>query len=196
MRDPAMDSTSCDVKAVPAIGLACLVFCLVAWFNPAVAQSINIKYPVTGPLKTAAEEIEHYAPSLQALHNATVCLGVFPANDTRFRLPDAPLERETYYIQSKGDCVVVLGGTDRAVLFGTYDLLERLGVTWYAPGKTAIVSRSPQLPQIEITSAPAFKRRGVVALGWSEWISTEFVTWAARNRLNTFAAHGYPFKLA
>jgi hypothetical protein len=52
----------------------------------------------------------------------------------RSRTADGDLVGDAYAIQVRGDSLLLIGGSDRAVLYAAYDLLERLGCQWLAPG--------------------------------------------------------------
>jgi len=150
------------------------------------AETVHIRQPASELLRTAATEIRQYAPALPALRNATIYLGTVPERDTRFSLPTTPLNGDSYYLRAEDNVIAILGGTDRGVLFGTYDLIERLGVTWYAPGKTHVTPVFETIARLDVLSKPAFNHRGLIA-DWSSWAERDLVQWAARNRLNTIA---------
>ncbi len=92
------------------------------------------------------------------------------------RLQLAP---EAFHLEARDGTLYVLGGSGRGVLYGVYDLLESLGVRWYAPDVTHV----PRLPRVEVhptarAGAPAFEYRDVFA-----WECGD-PAWWARNRLN------------
>jgi hypothetical protein len=47
---------------------------------------------------------------------------------------EGDLTGDAYAIRVRGDSLLLVGGSDRAVLYAAYDLLERLGCEWLAPG--------------------------------------------------------------
>jgi hypothetical protein len=62
----------------------------------------------------------------------------------------------------KGHPAVVAGGNDDAsVMYGVYDLIERLGVTFQLTGEVIPAQRSDlEVPALEVRKEPAFARRG------------------------------------
>jgi hypothetical protein len=77
-------------------------------------------------------------------------------------------------------------GADRAgTLYGAYQLLEHLGVRWYAPGETGtIIPRSASLtiPAKTEIATPDYITRGFWA--WEDRGNTGFYLWMARNKMN------------
>jgi Domain of unknown function (DUF4838)/Glycosyl hydrolase family 67 N-terminus len=89
------------------------------------------------------------------------------------------LPPEGYHLESRGRDLHILGGGDRGLLYGVYELLESLGCRWFATDVTTI----PCLPRIELaplrkTGRPAFEFRD--HFSFEAWDPS----WSVRNRLN------------
>lgn len=90
-----------------------------------------------------------------------------------------PLGPEEFVSSTPGTYVCVDGGGPRGILYGCYDLLERLGVRWY----TSKITRVPHqttitLPFFGERQCPAFEYR------YPFFAEAEDKDWAARNRTN------------
>lgn len=105
-------------------------------------------------------------------------------------------ETERYVIDVGKQRLAIVGGQDRqrGVLYGVYDLLERLGVRWYRPEQWGrhlprLKEISLQLGRIE-SPKPHYEYRSVLAGGFTrnaEWTLDQAdatTLWALRNRLN------------
>ncbi|GAB4442703.1 MAG: DUF4838 domain-containing protein [Chloroflexi bacterium OHK40] len=96
------------------------------------------------------------------------------------------------FVRAPSDHGLTLRGDGpRGLLYAVYDLLEALGCRWPAPGAERIPRYTRVLlPTHAIADRPALERRGLVighdhALARAE----EWISWAARNRLNTIVVH-------
>jgi len=84
------------------------------------------------------------------------------------RAPDPSLERQEYRIHEErcgdGHLVVIEGGSELAVQWGGYDLLERLGVRYFHPEQTYFPAAPlwPATP-LEVDTRPAFLERSMHA---------------------------------
>ena len=57
--------------------------------------------------------------------------------------------------------VVLVGGSDRALLFGVYDFLERLGCRWFSPTEEHVPQLTEiKVPAMNISESPGMKYRG------------------------------------
>ena len=85
---------------------------------------------------------------------------------------------------------ITISARDRAgILYGSYVLLEALGVLFAGLGdsSTVVPARPATWPnQLSLADAPAFSTRGFWA--WEPRGSPEFFLWMARNRLNLWTA--------
>jgi hypothetical protein len=71
-----------------------------------------------------------------------------------------PLGPEAFHIETRDGAVHVVGGGPRGVLYGVYDLLERLGCRWFTPDVTVIArARKIVLEPLAVTESPAFELR-------------------------------------
>ncbi|MEX0744620.1 MAG: DUF4838 domain-containing protein [Phycisphaeraceae bacterium] len=94
----------------------------------------------------------------------------------------ASLGDEDYLLRRVGERLVIVGGSPRGTLYGTYGLLQDyLGCRWF----TAEVSHLPRRPrlvldEVDDVGRPAFGYR------WTLIHEAYDADWAARNRLNGF----------
>jgi hypothetical protein len=103
---------------------------------------------------------------------------------------------DTFSNENSG-CIVISGRTSIGTLYGVYELLDRLGVRWYAPGEGGEHTQFRQEIILKPTSYYAeprfdirgfwmnpdyFPREGDAAAGHI----LEFIEWMGRNRLNLF----------
>jgi hypothetical protein len=92
---------------------------------------------------------------------------------------DAKLGPEEYRLKTGTRQVLVTGGRPRGVLYGCYELLERLGLRWYTPTATSIPKRATvTVPPLDERGAPVFENRHVMST------ESDDPDWAARSRLN------------
>jgi len=85
--------------------------------------------------------------------------------------------------------VAIEGASRTGTLYGAYELLDRLGVSFYGLGDTGTVySTAPaSIPgRLRLSSSPAFRTRGFWA--WEPRGNREFFLWMARNRMNLWTA--------
>ena len=95
------------------------------------------------------------------------------------RCDDLDLGPEAFHLETRNGDLHILGGSPRGVLYGVYELLDRLGCRWFTP-EIARVPRAGRvlLPRLALTGAPAFEFRDM----WI-WDCRDPVWWA-RNRMN------------
>ena len=116
---------------------------------------------------------------------------------------------EGYVIHSTGDTLVLAGNDtgvpegkklptahaplsmDDSLYLGTryavYDLLNRLGVRWFAPGEYGEVvpkSTTLRIPELSVTERPDFPVRSFWMCGDDEEMHKQRITWMIRNRMN------------
>lgn len=104
---------------------------------------------------------------------------------------------DSYAILSRGDTLVLAGGSGRAVLFAVYDLLARLGCEWLAPdlpmygGHAEVVPRKERLVYThvgDVRERPVFAVRKLdVAQGATHDEETlrHIIAWMPKVRYNT-----------
>jgi len=91
-----------------------------------------------------------------------------------------------------GDVVTIEGDGPRGALFGAYDFLESLGVLWPVPGRE-VLPATATLTDSSRESAPALAGRCLI-IGSVAFLPRleEWVSWCARNKLNTVFFHTSP----
>lgn len=75
--------------------------------------------------------------------------------------PHSPLSTVGYRIRVEENSLTVVGGSPKGTLNGSYDLLERIGLSWPVAGadhKTRAPVRRIELPEADFTAAPSFPR--------------------------------------
>jgi hypothetical protein len=119
-------------------------------------------------------------------------------------LPDAKPGSDGYRISVSAKNIVIAGETPRGVLYGVYDLLERLGCRWYQPTldpkdpEVVPSNRNPALPQGSWSEAGKIELRVFNGSAFffelkPEWMLPQ-IDWAAKNRYNgiSWQAHHTP----
>lgn len=89
------------------------------------------------------------------------------------------LRPEQFHVETRGNQLFILGGGPRGLLYGVYEVLERLGCRWFTP-ETSVVPANPDvnLPPLRLTGGPAFEFRDTFC-----WEGGDPLWWV-RNRLN------------
>jgi hypothetical protein len=119
------------------------------------ACSIVVGADCPEPVRFAAEELARYVAQISGaalLITDTVQTGLVPVHlginlAQAGPLPEPKAGYDGYRLVVAPDRIVVSGDNPRAVLYGVYDLLERLGCRWYYP------TIDPQDPEIVPTAA-------------------------------------------
>ena len=162
------------------------------------AEIVLADAEATGPVLFAAQELQRY---IKAMSGASLPLVptktredasvvVVTADPDRAvaagvrRLHADPADH--YVLHASDRRIVIVGATPRAALYGTYDLLERLGCGWCVPGDDSIPKRSTlSIPALDVDTAPAFRYRMMLDFPlMSVAQSVAIVDWIAKNRLN------------
>lgn len=151
-----------------------------------------VKHMAGAELPIKAESEPHDGPR--------ILIGRVAAADDSGFIPKARYkEDDAYRIGFRADDLYIVGSRPRGTLFGVYDVLERLGTRWFAPGYRFYKGMHESVPprsrltlpaSLDVSEMPAFKFRqefvehfylhepdDVVAL----------VDWAAKNRINAVA---------
>jgi len=123
----------------------------------------------------------------------------FPAITKDERLTDAAITaRENYLIRSEEQRLVLLGNTARGVEHAVWDVLRRLGVRQYFPGKRwEIIPKLPDLA-LEVSSiqSPSYHSRSIwYGYGPLTERAADYETWYRRNRatkcIELLTGHAY-----
>ena len=176
------------------------------------STAIVLPSKATATEKFAAEELGRYVRMLTGVELKTVsdespspegCISVGKTTlgvplAGRFDKALAGAGTDSFIIRKddKGN-IVIVGGSDRGVLYGVYEFLETQGCRWFFPGKIGehVPSiKNLSVPYDEKMFTPDFVQREI-DLGPCEGVSIEeLVDWGAKNRLNRdFAAREAQF---
>ena len=129
--------------------------------------------------------------------NRPSCWSVRPLQQDKQALED-PREEDHYRLNIDATKLQIEGASPRAVLFGAYDVLERLGCGWCVPGDDAIPKRGTlEMAPLQVDLRPAFQFRMMLDFPLlSVAQSIAISDWIAKNRLNWMHpcpnAHGEP----
>lgn len=134
----------------------------------------------------AADELRRYLGRMTGdsgrprPHSATIYINdADAASAAGIDVPALKLSAESFHIETRGGNVYILGGGERGVLYGVYELLERLGCRWYTADVTHVPrTRKIMLPPTGITQSPAFEFRDTTI-----WEARE-PTWSVANPMN------------
>jgi len=149
------------------------------------AEIVLAEREATGPMLFAAEELRRYIEAMSGASLPLVPSGKI-AGVTRILLTAGLDGDDHYHLRASDDRVTIAGSTPRAVLFGAYDLLERLGCGWCVPGDDTVPKRSTiSVPPMDVDTAPAFRYRMMLDFPlMSVAQSIAIVDWIAKNRMN------------
>ncbi|HXI01143.1 MAG TPA: DUF4838 domain-containing protein [Sphingobacteriaceae bacterium] len=156
----------------------------------------NIIIPVkpTATQQFAAEELKKY---LGKITGASFSIGE-KAPGSAIRLQSESFSNsEAYRIEIAGKDILLTAGSDRAILYATYDLLERLGCRWLAPGFDYYQSGAEIIPKTTrlqftlskaIDESPVFEYRKLDVAGSRTLASDklkQLIDWMPKARYNT-----------
>ncbi len=80
------------------------------------------------------------------------------------------------------DTLLIAGGSERALLFGVYDFLERMGCRWFGPREEFVPQlKSLEVPPMNITESPILKWRVLELIAGGDAAT---VDWMAKIKLN------------
>ena len=157
----------------------------------------------------AASELQRYVRKLSGA-NLRVVKGDAPGGAVRLHVGRTPRARslaaerklaardaEAFLVGASGDDVVMIGGCERGTLYAVYELLERFGCLWLAPGVDHVPSRRTlAVPRRLAVVEPVFKYRVArfalvpaetdfekVALDWAVKRRVNFETWRKKAHL-------------
>lgn len=167
-------------------------------YDPAAldtATAIALPDPPTPQALWAAEELRYYLgeatgrfPSVRrggaARTERIIALNPRPTADELRELQD--LGDEGYVINQSGGFVRVIGASPRGLLYGCYEILDRLGVKWLDPtpeGEYIPRGVALDLSYLPLAVKPAFTWRHLN--GWQfASMPRRWVLWTVRNRIN------------
>jgi len=173
--------------------------------------TIRISGEAAAPVRFAAEELQQYLQRMLACEVAIapgleVSTGLAFGNtgDASLALPEAV---DAFAIQPAAAGTLILAQSPRAVLHGTYGLLQQLGCRWSLHGRgEEFVPRLSSLPPIRSQqSAPRLTVRGYSAdiMTWHYGDATqlaehvaadrEFIDWMGKSAANAFLFIRHPF---
>ena len=147
-----------------------------------------------GPLPFAALELQRYVKEMSGAElpivhaqsrKPAILLTVHPL-EKNAKVSEDPREQDHYRLSVEGRKVQIEGASRRAVLFGVYDLLERLGCGWCVPGDDTVPKKETlRLSAMELDTRPAFEYRMMLDYPlMSVAQSIAIVDWLAKNRMN------------
>jgi hypothetical protein len=208
----------CELRGVLAASLAATLFCT---FTSNAAPSGQFVIVSRGqpqadivvestqtelPLAFAAQELQRYVKEMSGAELAAapapgrrpaIVLTVRPLQTDK-KLSEDPREEDHYRLTVDRRKLQIEGVSPRAVLFGVYDVLERLGCGWCVPGDDAIPkNKTLKLSSVQVDIRPAFQYRMMLDFEMRTTAQTiAIVDWLAKNRMNWMRecanAHGEP----
>jgi len=154
---------------------------------------IEISPHESKPLQFAGTEIQRYLEKMtgakvpigaQAGQTSMILLRLTPAPSAQ-----APATRETdsYTLCVDDHTLTIEGGSGRAVLYGVYEVLERLGCRFISlgpEGEEVPQCDSVSLPPMKETFAPAMPYRGLIVQQPINERTLLMADWMAKNRMN------------
>ena len=169
------------------------------------AQIVATDDQAGGPARFAREELQRYlklmsgadVPWVEKPTGAAVMLEVDP-KAIGGSAPDDPVSLDRYTIDVGETEIRIRGASDRALLYGVYDLLERLGCGWCVPGDDTVPTRRTiGIEPVRIDTAPVFRYRMMLDFPMNSVGQTIAIAdWLAKNRMNWIHpcenAHGEP----
>ncbi len=168
----------------------CEEFVLVAKGRP----KTEIKVEATeGPLDFAAHELQRYVKAMSGaelplVHGTTgkPVIMLFVRVLQQVNGMEDPCEEEHYRLSIDARRLQIEGASPRAVLFGVYDVLERLGCGWCVPGDDTVPKKdSLKMSPVRVDTRPAFQYRMMLDYPlMSAAQSVAIVDWLAKNRMN------------
>ena len=154
------------------------------------------------PVTFAAQELQRY---VKQMSGAELPVARAPSRKPAIMLtvrqkqgPRDPREEDHYRLSIDAKKLQIEGASPRAVLFGVYDLLERLGCGWCVPGDDTVPKREAlSIAPLQVHARPAFEYRMMLDFPMETVAQTIAIAdWMAKNRMNWVRecpnAHGEP----
>lgn len=158
-----------------------------AWRAEPTQPTIRRRKVPANPLgdeRLAAEELQAHIREMSGAELPIVEAGQIPAGHLPVRIGSAvdsdrkalPLDKDanasSFAILVDAERIVIHGASPEGALFGTYELLEQLGVRWYLPGdlgKVVPQVNSIVVPEQQTRQSPSFPARRLQAVGAPQW---------------------------
>ncbi len=140
--------------------------------------------------QTAAEELKTYlgkmvaAPCAITPETQAVTPAVYVGPTAMARQAGIDCEelgKEAWILRTSGDNLIVAGGRPRGVLYGAYDLLERLGVTWADVETEFVPAIDRKAVDWNVRTQPAIMNRCIYP---GVGLSAKTVRFLVRNKMN------------
>lgn len=129
---------------------------------------------LAAPLATAATELNYHLKKMAGCELAVVTNAMpgdikgpgivlgGPAVALGAEPQVSSISKEGFRIRTKGDLVLIGGESDMGTLFGTYELLNRLGCEWVMPGEIGEIipaTKTVTIPALDESQSPDFAMR-------------------------------------
>jgi hypothetical protein len=158
------------------------------------------------PIAFAAQELQRYIkemsgaelPVVRAPSKKPAIVLVSRALQRDKQALEDPREEDHYRLKVDARKLQIEGASARAVLFGVYDLLERLGCGWCVPGDDSVPKHDTlSIGPLQVDTRPAFRYRMMLDFPLLSVAQTiALADWVAKNRMNWVHecpnAHGEP----
>src|SRR5258706_602314 len=159
-----------------------------------------------GPIAFAAQELQRYVkemsgaelPVVQAPSKKPAIILASRLFQQDQQALEDPREEDRYRLDADSKRLRVEGASPRAVLFGVYDVLERLGCGWCVPGDDTVPKHDTlEMAPLRVDTRPAFHYRMMLDFPMLSVKQTIAICdWIAKNRMNWVHecpnAHGEP----
>ena len=187
-----------------ALSTSVSAFVLVKQRQP--KAEIVVEEPSAPPIAFAAQELQRYVKQMSGAQlpivtgssrQPAIVLASRSLAQDKQPFPD-PREEDRYRLSIEARSLRIEGASPRAVLFGAYDVLERLGCGWCVPGDDVVPKRHTlELAPLRVDTRPAFQYRMMLDFPMLSVAQTIAISdWLAKNRMNWVRecpnAHGEP----
>ena len=109
-------------------------------------------------------------------------------------------DKEEWILRTVGRNLIISGGKPAGTLYGVYEVLERLGVSFIAPDETVVPKNKPDFPVFNEKRKPAFAGRLIYDGIHNQLLRVKasaaekelYKKWILRNRINGCATRSLP----
>jgi hypothetical protein len=146
------------------------------------------------PMVFAAQELQRYVKEMSGAELALVhslskkpaIILACPLFEPKTEASLDPRDEEAYRLSIDAKALRIEGATPRAVLFGVYDVLERLGCGWCVPGDDSVPKKDTlELAAGSVNARPVFRYRMMLDFPLLSVAQTIAICdWVAKNRMN------------